>query len=273
MSLNYKVLWVDDSPDWVDSMEGRVLGEAEDIGLNCSIEKLQNGQDAIVKICSRAYDLVLLDFKMPGKNGNEVINEVQSTSSLTEIIFYSEEPPEPLGSGEVLACDRRSLFETVVEEMKSAYQRFKDLRVMRGRVIAASIDIENLLDQLIVNYTKNGENDLLKSKVIDRGLLDFQKKIDILILILKDEIEIRGGEQENLKKYLAVLKTFCKEVVDHRNILAHSISSKSVNGVVSLKGLNKRTKEIFFGDDWLNTIRDDIDKHKENLYHLAGEIS
>jgi len=61
--------------------------------LNICAESAKDGQEAISKIASANYDLVITDIVMPNIEGIELINSIQSTSPKTKIIAVSGNNP------------------------------------------------------------------------------------------------------------------------------------------------------------------------------------
>lgn len=271
MSVEYKILWVDDTPDWVSSIEADVHDEAQELGLNCVVKKVENGSDAMKSCLEEGYDLLLCDYNLPGDNGDAIIASVRPFFSMADMVFYSEEPPTNHSLGDdVMACDRQSVMATIVDIMRGAKRRLGDLRAMRGGVIAAAIDLENLISDLIVQCGGGGEgSEILENKIIGKGFLDFKKKADILNSIIKDRMALSDkGVREELKSLKLIAATFDKEVVNQRNILAHSVSVRSLNGVSTMKNVNKGG-DLIFDDNWTNSIRVNLRKHRRNYHQIS----
>jgi len=76
---NPKILIVDDDPDILDVLEITLSGE------NYEIIKANDGEEALAIIKSRPLDLVLLDYKMPKKDGRQVCMEVKKDLLLRQL--------------------------------------------------------------------------------------------------------------------------------------------------------------------------------------------
>ena len=79
------ILWVDDE---VDHLKPHIIF-LEDKGFNMS--KTTNGQDAVTMVSRDAYDLVLLDQYMPGKDGMTTLREIKEIKPGLPVIFDYQE--------------------------------------------------------------------------------------------------------------------------------------------------------------------------------------
>ena len=57
--------------------------------MNVQVEAAANGQDALSMLDERPFDLVLLDLRMPGLSGMEVLREVTRRSPYTSVIIIT----------------------------------------------------------------------------------------------------------------------------------------------------------------------------------------
>jgi len=71
-----RILVVDDDPDIVRIL-GQVLSQA-----GCEVAVASDGQAGLTKVYTEAPDLLILDLKMPGMNGYEVIRRIRWTRRL-----------------------------------------------------------------------------------------------------------------------------------------------------------------------------------------------
>jgi len=70
---------------------GKVLSETLQ---PVKIDEAGNGQDALSKILRSEYDLVVLDLKMPGKSGLDVLKEIKQHRPKLPILILSMHPEE-----------------------------------------------------------------------------------------------------------------------------------------------------------------------------------
>jgi DNA-binding NtrC family response regulator len=79
-----KILVVDDEEDVVEWLTNIVLRR-----FNCLVEKANDGTEALQKLKKDTFDVVLLDIKMPGLSGIDVIKEAVKFTSQTKILAIS----------------------------------------------------------------------------------------------------------------------------------------------------------------------------------------
>ena len=77
------ILIVDDEKDFVDALAERLTIREYNAAASYS------GQDALEKIKEHNYDIVILDVKMPGVSGIDVLKEIKSLKPLTEVIMLT----------------------------------------------------------------------------------------------------------------------------------------------------------------------------------------
>ncbi len=78
-----KVLVVDDEKDFVDLFVNRFRRR------NVDAHGVGSGPDALSFLQQNAVDVVVLDLKMPGMNGIEVLQEIKKRHPLVEVIMLT----------------------------------------------------------------------------------------------------------------------------------------------------------------------------------------
>jgi len=58
------------------------------------VEEARNGQEAVSKVWKSEYDLVVLDIKMPGKNGLDALKEIKQHRPKLPVMILSMHPEE-----------------------------------------------------------------------------------------------------------------------------------------------------------------------------------
>lgn len=84
--MGKKILLVDDDSELCEEME-EVL-EAE----GYSVETACDGKNAENLIKNNIYDVVLLDFKIPGLNGIDILKKVKETKPATRVFIITGKP-------------------------------------------------------------------------------------------------------------------------------------------------------------------------------------
>ncbi len=81
--MKTRILIVDDEEDFVEALSERLTIRDYDVTTAFT------GEDAIAKNRQYNFDIVILDVKMPGTNGIDVLKEIKSTKPLTEVIMLT----------------------------------------------------------------------------------------------------------------------------------------------------------------------------------------
>lgn len=81
--MDTKVLLVDDEKDFVDVLAERL--ESRDFSVKCAA----SGDEAIAAVKQAAFDVIILDVQMPGKDGLETLNEIKKLNPLLEVIMLT----------------------------------------------------------------------------------------------------------------------------------------------------------------------------------------
>ena len=82
-SLNARILIVDDEPMLRRTMSDRMKF------WDCETEEASSGEEALEKLGRKSYDLVLLDLKMPGLGGMEVMKTMRERNDLTDVVVLT----------------------------------------------------------------------------------------------------------------------------------------------------------------------------------------
>ncbi|MBI4706916.1 MAG: response regulator [Candidatus Omnitrophica bacterium] len=82
--LKPKILVVDDELDVLDRLANIVSRH-----FLCEVKKASSGEDALILLKKESFDLVLLDIKMPGLSGIDVINEAIKFTPQTKFLAIS----------------------------------------------------------------------------------------------------------------------------------------------------------------------------------------
>ena len=267
MTLKYRIVWIDDSPTWVDSIKTEVVDHIAEQGLEADIELLTDGSTLVHKL-GHDVDLFVVDYNLKGDNGDVLISRIRDAKVFTEIVFYSQDPDPTrlIGMTEGLFfCRRNSAAEKITDVIDLTLHKLKDIGVVRGLVIAAAIDLEVLIDGVLASLFDD-RKELFRTQLLDRFYLDAGKKHVILMSVL-GSIVSSSPDSDDGKEAAAlrnVLKSFDQDILDQRNILAHSVPIYE-EGRVVLKGINKRTKEIDFNPEWMSKTRSELKRHGANL--------
>ena len=275
MSLVYRTYWVDDDKDFPNSIveELEVDFDPETISFKHAIVESGDGLEEAVS--STNLDLIIMDYGLDGRNGDELIRSLRMAGELTEIVFYSQDASihERCETIEGVHTVERG---NAVNEIKKVVERFIDrnnnVAVMRGVIISEAIDVENKLTEIIIElFGEKGE--MFRTRVLNVPLMGFANKLDFLQGALKDILKRENEKRaknveliEGVKHAKSILNDLLKDVIHPRNILAHS-EKTFADGSLILAPLTKGDP-IVFNDDWKNDIREKMRKHLSNLANV-----
>ena len=117
-----KVLLVDDEEEFVQTLAERI--EMREIGSDVAL----NGEEALKKVDANAPDVMVLDLKMPGIDGMEVLRQTRKAYPNVQIIMLTghgskkdEKEARRLGAFEYL--QKPVPIDVLVKKIKLAYKR------------------------------------------------------------------------------------------------------------------------------------------------------
>lgn len=120
----------------------RLLEDTQDIQV---IGEAQNGEEALIMVQQHRPDIILLDMKMPGIDGWEVIRRLKASSARSKIIAVSALSVEPLPS-RVLQMGAMGYLskEASIEEMTGAIRKVHRGERYMSAQLAQNIAIQRL---------------------------------------------------------------------------------------------------------------------------------
>ncbi len=121
-----KVLLVDDEKEFIDTLAERL----DTRGIRSKV--VYSGEEALPVIKEDPPEVVLLDLKMPGIDGMDVLRKIKREHPMTEVIIYTghggdveKELSRELG---VFAYLQKPVdISVLIDTMKAAYKRMKRL--------------------------------------------------------------------------------------------------------------------------------------------------
>lgn len=118
----FSVLVVDDEADFVDILLMRLRRK----GVSC--EGAHCGRDAIGRIRTQRFDVVLLDMKLGDMSGNEVLQEIKRVAPETEVVILSghasaQTAREGLGYGAFDYLIKPVEFDSLYDKLREGFNR------------------------------------------------------------------------------------------------------------------------------------------------------
>ena len=137
--MSIKVLLVDDEKDFIESLAERL--ELRDF----KVATASNGDDAVNLVQKNEYDVIVLDVKMPGKDGIETLKEIKNIKQISQVIMLTghatvETAIEGMKIGAYDYIMKPTVTEDLVELINKAY---KIVEEQKERIRRA--EIENIV--------------------------------------------------------------------------------------------------------------------------------
>lgn len=174
MNLKYRILWIENEEDWVESIEDQIQEYLEDLGFIYGRKLIAKEEQ---DISYNDYDLILMDLNLADQpNGAELISKIRDLGVYTDVVFYSAS-----GIDELRAKGREKELEGVfysgrtpdtafVNRVKAVIdatlKKVQDLNNLRGLVMAEVSEFDALMDKIILSYFNTGERMALFHKHI-----------------------------------------------------------------------------------------------------------
>ncbi|MFA5343100.1 MAG: response regulator [Kiritimatiellia bacterium] len=283
--MKYRMLWVDDSPEWVAPIRESVQEYLEELGFDLVADLHTDGSGVTDHLAKESVDLIAIDFKLKGSHGDKIIEAIRQSDKYTEILFYTADENYravlPVQDG-VYRAHRRDVETKLRGLIALTLKRVQTPANMRGCVIAETADIEALLEDILVaQFADKGS--LFRRRVLQKGIYDFGKKYQFVMGLIDDRLKAcnvvlsgKGGDKvaegdlkARLEPLQATLKEFEKEVIRTRNLLAHVKEQLDDQGRVTLKS-TIIPGTITIDHAWCVKVRKDLSKQHKALKALTG---
>lgn len=282
MKTDFPILWIDDNPHFVDSLRPPLEKWMEEQGFGFLVHYHKSETGVFDDLTKREIELIVLDYKLPKKKGDELIGEIRGKNFYHDIIFYSQfgipndiftVPPDG-----VFFVDKTDAKDRIKDLIGLKIQRASDLATLRGWIVADAIELETILGRVLGKCFKEKEVMFTERVLSEDRLFDFGKKHTVLSGILKDHIAALSKSDpdseviEKLKTCKSILKLFSEEIIEIRNALAHQTAEIHETGHKKIKTKTKAAKELVITPEKCVAIRKNVRKHLANLMDLESLI-
>lgn len=267
MRLKYKILWIENEEDWVDSIYDQIQEHLSDLGFEFEKKLIAKEEESVIY---DEYDLILMDLNLAEQpNGAELIERIRNLNVFTDIVFYSSIEIELLrekGREKNLEgvyysgrTPDSSFVRKVCQVIDSTIKKVQDLSNLRGLVMAEVSDLDSLMDEIIQKY------------YVDQSLLDeFHHKIT------KDK-------EKNIKKSLDIDGIDCEKAcklnwrqLNIDKLLKIIDSSQKVRAINILLERNKKQGTVLYQSSnekgFVDNYNKDIIDVRNNLAHCSSII-
>lgn len=275
MKTEFNILWVDDNKEFVQSLKQPLTKWMDDQGFTLKVIEHADENGVLADLTKTDVELLVFDYKLPGKDGDSLIEEVRANQHYHDVVFYSEGDLPSKSLDGVFFVSREHARERIKEVINFKILRAMDLCTVRGWVVADAIELEQRLGKLLPRWFVGSEQLFAERVLHHDGLFDFGKKQAVLNGILKDHIAglEKSGEKAkkaDFEKCKTVLSQFDQEIVQVRNMLAHQhveIDDKGKRRLRSKAG-SKKGDLVEISPEQCTKFRKDIRKHSMNLDSL-----
>ncbi len=270
--MKYKIVWIDDSRQWVESIEEEVRDLFEEKNFIVEVNKFQDVESARSVILDNYTDLIIIDYGLPNTKGDVFINELRESRCFAHVVFYSQD----FKNVQVLeedkhflhVTDRDSVNEIMEEVADQAFRKYHHPAFMRGLLLSEFIDLENIMEDFIAKCFDDKE-DYFKTSIIQKGGESFSlmAKLKFILRIIKENKK-NEAFTEALDSIGFTSSQFDKNIIKRRNVLAHAYPEYSMDtGKITLKDsfLN-----IEFDGDWFHETREHIHEQKYKVKQIQG---
>jgi CheY-like chemotaxis protein len=282
MKPNFLILWVDDTKSFVESVREPILDLLQEKGFTGEIDIHKDEVGVLEKLKKCEIDLIVIDYNLPKKKGDIIIEEIRGKNCYQDIVFYSQDgrPVEPFKQNPpdgVFFVSREDARDVIKRIIKLKMSRLADTVFFRGWVVADAIELEHLLEGVLCKCFPDKQAVRVRRFLEQNRVYDFGQKHMILSGIVADSIsELKEGGTNAADKIKAlsackkILDTFPKEVISIRNTAAHQLSERTEDGARRIKPRTKHGDEVVLTEAQCIKIRTNLQAHRQNLDTLLG---
>ena len=162
MRIEYKILWIDDNPEWVESQVDNIKEYLSDFGfdLNPDIESSYKGIDF------SQYDIIAVDCNLSDEEkGVDALSLIRDNDVYTEILFYSQDGEPKLREemknnrvDGVYCASRVSFLERIKKLIDTTIRKTQEINNLRGLVMAETSIVDNLIKNVLLKMEWSGEH-------------------------------------------------------------------------------------------------------------------
>lgn len=299
MNIDYKILWFEDEKDWYDSILPVVENYLSEKGFNFIPSRYSSGENLEKILEEDDYDLILVDYNLPGELGDKLIERLRHFELYTDIIFYSQNGEDKVRLAlaekavEGVYCSDRSrdeFEEKVTNIIHSNIKKVLDLPNMRGIIVTKTSDLDLVMNSIIIKKVHNSNNEIknelkksakekavssLKDKLTGIEDINLESAFDELVNKLESYNKWRMLLQickvdKDLEEFKDIVKDYKEEIIDVRNKMAH-LKETIEKGDKVLKS-SDGSSEFIFNDAKSIEVRNNIKKYDETFRKILDRL-
>lgn len=282
MKLKYKILWIDDTPEWVELKIDEVRSYLSEFGFDLEYDIKTSYKD----IDFTQYDILAIDYSLSGdENGVEAMKLVRAEDVYTEILFYSQDGEGALREemkknsiDGVYCAYRQDSIDRLKKLIDTTIRKTQEINNLRGLVMAEVSEIDKLIKLILLKLSWTEEHFLDRHKKIEKFHDDEKKKLAKYLPFESSKVSpfvhghfisrlsfwslekfLSSEEWENIKQH--------ENLLDKRNVLAHGIEASNTHKemILNMIGRDGAEKPHKFTPEEFTELRKEIKKFKEYL--------
>jgi hypothetical protein len=269
MRIKYKILWIDDSPEWVES----ILDEIKEYLLGFGFVLEYDIKSSYKGIDFSQYDILAVDCNLINEEkGIDALDLIRHEEVYTEILFYSQNGEAVLREemknnrvDGVYCASREDSVDKLKKLILTTIQKTQEINNLRGLVMAETSELDNLMKLILLQKEWGEEHFLNRHTELDKYYDEKKDKLQKCLPFAADKlIPLVYGHFSSmfslwsLEKFLSKedwvnIKEY-KEIMNKRNVLAHGVElSSSANEITIEKTKPDGSKEMitFTPDDFI----------------------
>ena len=182
MNMKYKILWIDDSEDYIESTQEIIEDAVKDNNMIPQIkvyskyeEYKEKELDTFDKDVFNLYDQIIIDHALSETTGDKIIRDLRGRNIYTDIVFYSSNYTSMIqalkDSGEhldgVFYSTRESIVSTIDKVIKKNLKREYNIANIRGLIMDSTSEFDYICRVVSLElFSKLSADD--KKEVIDK---------------------------------------------------------------------------------------------------------
>lgn len=209
MNLSYRILWIEDSTDFIDSFDIDAMGAyVAEQGFEPIIEIRTTPEQIGAEVDGTQYDLLIIDYNIAegDVHGSDVIRQIRDKNCLTEVIFYSQNAVSQLR--QIAADDElEGVFfsgrnrDQLLGKIKSVFdltvRKVVDVENMRGIVMSGVAELDHLVTD-VIRAIHDGLDAEAQVELCKKLLGKLRPTVKHLKALVKDSNHVHFGEIEKL---------------------------------------------------------------------------
>ncbi|RKY62906.1 MAG: PglZ domain-containing protein [Candidatus Latescibacterota bacterium] len=174
----YKVLWVDDE---IDLLRSHVIFLSE---RGYEVVPISNGEDAVALLRREAFDLVLLDEMMTGRDGLSTLEEIREVNPYIPVVMVTKVEAEEL----MEEAFSRQVDDFLTKPVNPSQVLSACKRLLEGRQIRK--------DRLGKEYVEEAR----RTEALLSGPMGWRDWIDLHVRLSEWDLEVAGSQDQGLRQ-------------------------------------------------------------------------